>query len=400
MATKKNEEKKKPKRGNHEGSITLRKDGRWHGRIEYNGKIQNFYSKTGGKKQEVVDKLNSYKVMMNSPDSNKEKFDMPIDEYIGHWLANVQSNKLKPTSYDRLECTINNHVIPKIGYHTLRELTSRQIQEELINEMFKPKNPNAKPSSRSSIKKAYDAINALYKYAITVRQIDYNPCNAVEIPAVHKFDKKEIRWFNDDEIKEFKETCLLKYSNGSYVFPLGYGFIFMMNTGIRLGEALALKWTNIDFEKKEAHIITNMVMAVDRKTEDKKRVQINQEFLKTKHSNRIIPLNSTAINALNEIKNIRFFGDDSFILCTADGTQNKVRNFCRTFESIIKRTKLKDCGVHTLRHTFASSLFRKNCDVKTVSQLLGHSDVGVTYNTYLHIIKEQKIAAINSIDEI
>jgi len=173
-----------------------------------------------------------------------------------------------------------------------------------------------------------------------------------------------------------------------------------MNTGIRLGEALAIKWENINWDKKQLSIESNVVMAVDRKSDKKKRVQINQDFLKTKSSKRIIPLNNTAINALNQIKKIRYFGEDSYILCTETGTQNKPRNFCRTFEEILKRAKIERCGIHALRHTFASKLFEKNVDVKEISSLLGHSDVSTTYNIYIHLITEQKANAVALIDEI
>ncbi|MGX8701347.1 tyrosine-type recombinase/integrase [Caproiciproducens sp.] len=379
-----------------EGSIFQRKDGNWCAKIQLGtneqGKpiIKTFY---GAKQKIVRDKLKAYKELIKGA-SDDQTNEVTVDSYVVNWLTTVKSIQLKPSSYDRLEATINQNIIPYIGYHQLSQLTPEQIQEELINKMID------KDYSYSSIKKAYNAINACYKYALSVRKLTYNPVSAVTLPSTHMFEKKTIRWFNDDEIKRFKEQCIFKYKNGIFRYPLGYAMIFIMNTGLRLGEALAIQWCNVDFAEKRLSVDSNVVMAVDRKSETKKRVQINQDFLKTKSSKRIIPLNKTAINALEEIKKIRYFGEDSYIFCTEEGKQNKVRNFCRTYESILKRADIESCGIHTLRHTFASKLFAKNVDIKKISALLGHSDVSITYNTYIHLINEQKAQAVELIDEI
>lgn len=323
------------RKSNGEGSIFQRSVGRWCAKIQIgtlkNGKpkIKFFY---GMKYKTVKDKLSAYKTLLkNNP---YEKLNDTVDEFITNWLTTVKFNDLKPSSYDRLEATINDNIIPTIGYHKLSELTAQQIQEELINMM------RNKSYSYSTIKKAYNAINACCKYAISIRRMDYNPVSAVSLPSIHQFERKPIRWFNNDEIKRFKEQCISKYKNNKYRYPLGYGMILIMNTGLRLGEALAIKWENVDFEKKQLSVESNVVMAVDRKSGKKKRVQINQDFLKTKSSKRIIPLNNTAIDALNKIKKIRYFGENSYILCTEIGTQNKPRNFCRTFEEILNRAEI------------------------------------------------------------
>ena len=309
-------------------------------------------------------------------------------------MTSVKSIELKPTSYDRLEATVNNNVIPLIGTISIANLTADDIQVFAINKLFDD------GLSYSTIKKAYDAINACCKFALINRIISYNPCQTVSLPAKHKFDKSEIRFLTDDEILKFKEKALQSYKNGKPIYPLAYGYIFIVNTGIRLGEALALKWSDIDLTNKLLKVTRNVVMAVDRESDSKKRVPIEQDSTKTESGNRKIPLNKTALSALQELKKIRYFGEDSYVMSTAYNEHNKVRNFCRTFETIIEKAGIEPCGIHTLRHTFASKLFRAGIDVKTVSELLGHSSTQVTYNTYIHLIQEQKTAAVNLIDEI
>ena len=76
------------------------------------------------------------------------------------------------------------------------------------------------------------------------------------------------------------------------------------------------------------------------------------------------------------------------------------RNIDRMLRNILTKCNIKPCGVHALRHTYASMLFKKGVDVKTVSELLGHADVSITYNTYIHLIKEQKQQAVTLLDEL
>jgi integrase len=381
------------RKSNGEGSIFQRSDGRWCAQIQPEGtkKPKYFY---GTKYKSVKEKLENYKQTLLQPNHSSNNNKITVDEFITNWLINVKSNDLKPTSYDRLERTINNQIIPAIGQYSLSQLSSQQIQNELIN-------PLKNDKSYSTIKKAYNAINACYKYAISIRQVTYNPVDAVIIPSITQFKKKEIYWFNDNEIKQFKTECTLKYYTGSYKHILGYGMIFVLNTGLRLGEIIAIKWNDIDLNKKQLHVNHNAVIIKDRsKNHTTKHKLLNQDFLKTKSSKRIIPLNNTAIDALDHIKKIRYFGKNSYILCTKSGKQVTTQNFSRQFKCIIKNAKITDCGVHTLRHTFASQLFKKGIDIKTISALLGHANISVTYNTYIHLIQQQKIDAVKSIEEI
>lgn len=389
---------KRTRKSNGDGSIYQRSDGRWCASIQTGtnekGKpvIKYLYAKS---EREVKSKLKQYKILMlTSPEELKKS--PTLDEFCLSWLYNVRGNILKPASFDRLECTINNHILPNIGHIEINELTSMQIQELVINKMLKS------GLSHSSIKKAYNAINSCLKYAVKIKGIKDNPAEDIEVPSIHKFMAKELRFLNDEEIKQFKKVCISQYSNNKYVYPLGYGMILILNTGIRLGEALALKWGDVDFNNKTLTVDKNFVMAVDRSKSEhnNKRTLIKQNSTKTQSGNRVIPLNVNAIDALTNLKTIRYFGDSSYILSTKENKPNKPRNFCRTYESILKAAGIEHCGIHTLRHTFASKLFEKGVDAKTVSELLGHSDVSITYNTYIHLIKKQKANAVQLLDNI
>ena len=384
---------KSHRKTNGEGSVFQRADGRWSAKIQIgtkeNGKplVKSFYGK---KRKDAVEKLDRYKKEHDLGMNDIGK--MTVDEVITDWLQNVKRIKLKPTSYDRLESTIILHVIPAIGYHKFAELTTAQIQQELINPMFDQND------SYSDIKKAYNAIGACYKHAIGSHKIQYNPALNVEMSS-SKLSEKEIFWFKKEEILSFEKRCKAIYKNGKLQYILGYGMIFILNTGLRIGEALALTWRDIDFDKRIASVVKNVEEAKDRKSDSQKRVLINQDSLKTKNGYRYVNLNNKAMDALMQLKKARYFGEDSFILCNKDGKQNKYHNVLRTFKAIIKRAGIPDCGLHSLRHTFVTQLLAKGKRIEEVAALIGDNPATVL-KTYSHVIEKLKAEDVAALDDI
>lgn len=93
-------------------------------------------------------------------------------------------------------------------------------------------------------------------------------------------------------------------------------------------------------------------------------------------------------------------GNFEYVASSANDSLVIPKNIDRMFRNILAKCDIEPCGVHVCRHTFASMLFKKGIDVKTVSELLGHKDVSVTYNVYIHLIQEQKQQAIDLLDAI
>lgn len=313
-----------------------------------------------------------------------------VEEYIKNWLYNVKANTLKPSSFDRKEEVINYQVIPYIGGISIYSLTSDNIQY-MVNEL-------KKSYSYSTIKKAYECINACLKYAVKRRDLPYNVAEGVTIPKNTQRSNSDIRFFTEDEIRLILKESVRCCKNGNRAYRIGEIFIFLLNTGLRIGEALALEWQNIDFEKKLATIRSNVVYVKDRTDNQKSYRCIKQSTTKTKNGSRIIPLNSEAIRALISLKGIN--GNTPYIFATKNGKRIHPRNVDRTFRGILHQCNIPCTGVHSLRHTFASRLFAKGVDVKTVSELLGHSDIGITYDTYIHLIQEQRAAAVSAIENV
>lgn len=381
------------------GGITLRKDGLYQGRfdagVKPDGKrdVKYVYAKT---EPECKRKLNALIKEIHKSEYVYVIKDT-VSSYMNLWLTTVKAMELKPKSYDRLEQTIQYHVNPYIGHLQIQSITSDNILDMLTKLKSEGK-------SHSSIKKAYEAVNAAFKWGLNSQppKVKFNPAASVSVPSKKLFAQKQIPFYTQDESTALIAQAMSCWSNGKRRYPLGAFVPLIINTGLRMGELLALKWeSDIDLENRTLKVHNNMVFVKDR-DKDKGYKLIEQDNVKSDAGqDRAIPLNDAAYNALLDLQQIT--GSKTYVMTTSEDTQVKPRQLDQMFRRIAVATGLpeeKIYGVHALRHTFATLLLKNKIDIKTVSELLGHSDVSITYNTYIHVIREQKAEAVGSLPEL
>ncbi|MCM1130751.1 MAG: site-specific integrase [Roseburia sp.] len=210
-----------------------------------------------------------------------------------------------------------------------------------------------------------------------------DPTSTIKLPPSKE---KEVSALTREEQKVVEEYCL-KSNKNNYL-----GIIICLYTGIRLGELLALTWEDIDFNKKYLYIKkTSYTLRKDRKKD------FIVESPKTKKSNRVIPLPDKLINLLTIYRNKSIC---KFIIHTRGKTMVETRSYQRSFESILKKCKIKHYNFHCLRHTFATRALELGMDIKTLSEILGHTNVAITLNRYAHSLLEYKIQEMNKIVQI
>lgn len=392
----------KRNRGYGNGTVYLRaSDNRWVGKYKVGTKpdgkpdIRVVYAKSEPechrKLKEIIDEAKKSDYVYVAKDT--------FSSYITTWLTTVKSLDLKPKSYDRLEQTVMYDVIPYIGNIQLQAVKSDDIQS-----MIKSLKDNGK--GHSTIKKAYDAVNAAFKWGLACQppKVKGNPAAIVKPPSKKQFTQKQIPFYSKDEAAMLTAQATSLFKNGKRHYPLGAFVPLLINTGLRMSELLALKWkTDIDFENKTLTVHNNIVFVKDRSEDAEKKYKIvEQDTVKTDAGqDRTVPLNSVAIDALRNLQKVT--GEQKYVMTTREGTIVKPRQLDQMFRRIAIAAGLpeeKIYGVHALRHTFATLLLRNHVDIKTVSKLLGHSDVAITYNTYIHVIKEVEREAIESIPEL
>ena len=381
------------------GGITKRKDGLYQGRfdagVKPDGKrdVKYVYAKTEPeckrKLNELIKEIHRTEYVYVQKES--------VESFLTMWLTAVKVLDLKPKSYDRLEQTINNQVIPYIGDKQIHDLKSDEIQD-MISKLV------AEGKSYSSIKKAYEALNAAFKWGLICDppKIKKNPAANIKLPNKKLFTQKQIPFYTEKEAKILITQATSRNGKGNRKYPLGAFVPLLINTGLRMSELLALKWEDdIDLENKTLTVHNNVVFVRDREKEKGYKL-LEQDSVKTDAGqDRVIPLNDAAVDALKNLQEIS--GTRTWVMTTRNNTQVKPRQLDQMFRRIAVASDLpeeKIYGVHALRHTFATLLLKNKIDIKTVSKLLGHSDVSITYNTYIHVIKEQEAEAVGSLPEL
>lgn len=365
---------------------------KWVGQIqigEYdNGraKYKKFY---GDSQNAVIEKMRQHKENNPTFINTTATSGVTLGEFLKNYLVTVKKTKLKPSSYTRDMQIYKNQIDPILGQYDISEITHQMIQVDLINKMIEQE------YSHSTIHKTYVLLNEILRYAGRQGIITTNPCELVEEPSKKIFtNTKEIRFFNDVEIQRFKDAALFKDDNSNiYHYRNGLALLSIIYTGLRIGELVALKWCDVDIENGYLKIHSNI--SVSYTDDDKRQIKV-QDSTKTRKS-RIVHLTKSAKKYYKIMKKIYKPDNDDYVYFM-EGKRDTTRAL-NTYTFICKRANIDNHqGVHTLRHTCASLLIRKGVDIKIISEMLGHKDVAFTYNTYVHLIEEEKAKTIGQLD--
>lgn len=397
------------KRANGEGTIIQRKDGRWMAAVSINGKREYFYGKTQAEVKEKRDKA-----LQDARDGvyikpTKQTF----GEWLDIWLKEYAKPVIRPTTYDSYEYLIRVHIKPRLGNIPLKELQPNQIQKfynakltekrksRRKNKPIKPAEPeDLKPLSNSSVRHMHIIINQALDQALKENKIIRNPATATKPP---KVEKKEARYLTPEEVVKFLESI-----QEDRWYP---AFVVDLHSGLRLGELVALKWSNVDLEKG----IIYVKEAVSRiKDGDKWVLYFHPP--KSKKGLRGIPLPNRAVKELKKLKARQakeklLFGDaylgdgekhdikqdQWFVFTWEDGRMVDPSYLSKHFLKLIRRQGLS-VNFHGLRHSYASALLAAGEHPKIVQELLGDSTIQVVLDTYTHVVPGLKERAASRLD--
>lgn len=373
-----------------DGSIYQRKNGYWVAKYRPSPTmpIKYIYGKS---ETEVKKKLQKAK---NTPEAiiAKAPLNATLVDYLSSWLKTYKKPSIKQTTFDRLDAVIRSQISPTFQYRLLKDISADEFQQ-FINDLVES------GLSYSVVKKSYDILNSCLKHATLKGDIPKNPMELVQGPSPSGFESKQVRALTAEEEKAILQELETKWTTGNLRYPYKDAFIIMLNTGLREGELVALDWDDIDFESKTIKVHKTIVMIKDRLPDGRLSGKCHQEVQytpKTKSGNRDVPINNRALAALERLHEAN--SGSAYVL----STENKNRPVVNVLYKQLKRAADR-CGIygispHTLRHTFATRLFERGANVKDVSALLGHSSVTITYNTYIHVMRERKDGVVALLD--
>lgn len=378
-------------------TIAQRKDGRYEGRITINGKRKGFYGST---KTEVKNKAKEYLLEIianNFVPTNKIK----LNDYAMHWLTHYKKNKIQPSSYSRLCTTFYKQIMPTIGNMMVYDITTKDIQK-LIDDLANPKKPQ-NALALSGLKKVVNFLHPCLERAVDEKIIAKNPCVNIIYPQQDCMKKqtKIQSTMSDKELEQFKNVALSKYKNGRQKSRDWIILLLILNTGVRVGEMLALKWTDVDLTNNTIHIHKTFqnYKEYESATEVTYYNRIKQST-KTLNGIRYIPLNYQCkeyINLLKQYDREEHIVSD-YIACTQKGTHSTARNLQRSLDRLTRDANITThISLHTLRHTFGSTLLRRHVDIAIISKLMGHANITITYNKYIHVIQEEQAKAMDMV---
>ena len=309
--------------------------------------------------------------------------DPTFEELAQLWLENYKTT-VKPSTFENVKSKVEKMTEEHFEGMKLKKITVAYCQKIVI-ELSK---------SYVLYNHYLSVINRIFKYAVLMDVINSNPFDKVIKPKSRQTQRKG-NFLTKEELKEFLK--LAQSATLPYFFPLVH---LMSYTGLRQGEALALKWSDIDFENKKITVDKTATRIKERQT---------LQTPKTKNSKRVISIDPATLSILKSwkkdqikiyFKNGKHFeGDENFIFTNQRGEWVHIHNFIRYFKRFIADHKLKSITPHGLRHTHASLLFSAGVEPKNISDRLGHSTVQITLDLYTHITEEQRTDTVDKLLE-
>jgi integrase len=374
---------KKRKRGQGEGSIYKRADGRWAAAINLgyqDGKLKRkaFYGET---REEVRGKL-----VAALSDQQKG---LPVlterqtlAQFLDKWLADVSRPSVRPKTY-RFYCDhIRLHIKPALGKKRLEKLTPADVQHFVNNKLKSGLSPQ-------SIRHIIATLRAALSIAVKWQLVYRNVAALVTLP---RLQKQEMKIFTPEQAKAF-----LEYVRGHRLEAL---FIMALTLGLRRGELLGLHWSDVDFDAATLRV-NYALQRFDGK--------LHLVEPKTEKSRRVLPLPSLLIDALRihrtrQLEERLALGsnwqESGFVFASTIGTPMEPRNLNRTFDALLENAKLPKIRFHDMRHSCATMLLSQGVPQRTLMEILGHSQISLTMNTYSHVLPEMTRAAVSVMDAI
>ena len=303
---------------------------------------------------------------------------MTVAEITKLWMIEKEK-QVKISSFSAYMGLIDNHILPVFG--SMEEVPEKDVQAWVYDKL----NNNA--LSVRSVRDILICFKMILKFGSKHNFIKHEGFDIVFPTASRVRTKLETLSKSD-----YNKLTAYLFDNFSF---LNVGLLISLYTGIRIGEVCAMKWNDIDMDKGLFTIEKTLQrIYIFDKEKQKKRTILVEDTPKTSNSYRDIPIQKDILRLFRSIKKI--IKDENYVL-TNTTKPTEPRTFRNHFYRILDKLGISHIKFHGMRHTFATKCIEGGADIKTTSVLLGHSNVSITLNTYVHPNEEQKRNIINKI---
>jgi integrase len=371
---------KKKTRKTGEGTLFQRTDGRWQASfIPENGKRLYFYGKTASEALEKMRKAKEEErkgILATGP---KQK----LGDYLTSWLETVQRPTIKKNTYVQYRMMINRHIIPALGQTHLQKLTAPQVQSFYSQKLQDGLSPG-------TVGVIHAVLHCALENAVKWNLVTRNVSSLVSPP---KRSGYEVHTLSPGEAIHLIEAA--KETNLEAII------IMAVTTGIRRGELMALRWSDIDLERGMLHIRRTMYRLSG--------FGFVENTPKTRTSKRRIILPAVVVEALKEHQQRQIQAqkkagskwiDKGLVFPNTHGNFIRPDHMLRKFHQLLDSAKLPYMRFHDLRHSAATILLIKGVHPKVVQDLLGHSTIAMTMDTYSHLLPSMQQDAADSMDDV
>lgn len=294
-----------------------------------------------------------------------------LSEVIELWKIDKQQY-VKKSSFSAYTLLIENHLLPTFGEQY--EIEEADVQSFVLQKL-------EGGLSHKTIKDILIVLKMVLKFGAKNKWLSYTPFD-IQFPTEREKQNLEV-------LSRAEQKKIMNYIQEHFTFK-NLGVYICLSAGIRIGEVCALTWEDIDTD--------NGVISINRTIQriylienGVRRTELILDTPKTKNSIRDIPISKDLLRILKPFKKIV---NPSFFVLTNDAKPTEPRTYRSYYKKLMNELDMPELKFHGLRHSFATRCIESNCDYKTVSVLLGHSNISTTLNLYVHPNMEQKKKAI------
>lgn len=359
------------RRGHHEGTIYQRGDGLWMGAVDLGwtgGRRQRKYV-TAKTRRELQARLRPLLEAANAGRLTASRSPR-VREWMTTYLDEVAATTVRPSTLHRYRQEVRLYIEPALGKLTLDKVQARHLSAFYRSQL--------EALSPSSVRRLHALLHKSFTVAVRWGLINANPVALVDPPSLVDHQVKPL---SVDEVRRFLSAAESGTMHARWAIAV--------TLGLRQGEALGLRWHDIDLEHRELHVR----MALQRHPDG--RLVLTQP--KTRQSRRTIPLPPSVVASLRRHQHSQRdrrdaagndWAEQDLVFTTRHGRPVHPRNDYRTFRALLQRAEVRTIRLHDLRHTAASLLLAQGVHPRVVMEILGHSQISLTMNTYSHVMPQ------------